>query len=349
MSADGAGQGPAGLPWPELAGGEPGPLYGVFGEEDFLVGHGVEAFCQCAAFGPNAALNIERFHAADAPPARVLESARTLPFLGRRRLVLVLDADQYKAAQLGEFVGYLEDPPPSACLVFAGSKLDARTKFAKLLQQRGRVHVFAKLYPNQLPPWLQGRAKVRGKRLSVSAAAFLAELAGLGLGALDSEVEKLSLYVGKRPEIGLDDARAVVGGGRLRTIFDLTDAIAAADLHRALTAFNQLHALGEAPVRVLAMVQRMFRQVLEASRLLERGGDERQVARQMRIPPQAAQTLLGRARRESKTGLSARLARLLQADMALKSSPATDRAIVERLIMDLCRMPSADARRGKNA
>ena len=337
-----SGQGPAGLPWPEISQGEPGPLYGVYGEEDFLVNQGLEAFAASQAFADNPSLNIEQFHAEDAGPSQVLESARTLPFLGRRRLIIVRGADLYKAQQLADFIDYLTDAPSSTCLVFSGGKLDSRTKFAKTLQKTGKVHVYKKMYPNQLPPWLNQRAAERGKRLAPQAAQHLAEMAGLGLGALDSELEKLSLFVGRRDEITMDDVAKVVGSGRLNTIFDLTDAVARCDLHRSLTAFEQLHALGEAPVRVVAMLQRLIRQVLEVRSVLDNGGDQRQVQQQLRIPPQATAALVVRARRESPAGLSGRLARLLRADIDLKSSPGTDRVIVERLIMDLCLINNPD-------
>ncbi len=323
--------------WPELERGEPGLLYGVFGEEDFLVQQVVARFEASPAFADNPSLNIERFHAEQTTPARVLESALTMPFLGRRRLVICLETHLFKAAQLAQFLDYLERPAVSTCLVFAGAKLDRRGKFAKRLEKHGKVQIIKKLYPQQLPAWLASRARLREKRLDPKAAAQLAELAGLGLGALDSEIEKLSLYVGRRETIGLEDVQAVTGGGRLYSIFDFTDALAAGRLDRALSAWDQLYALGEPAVRVVAMITRLWRQLLQVRRLLDQGGGEGQVQRALRIPPAATRTLLQRARRERAESLSESLARVLEADVALKSSPGSDRVIMERLIMDLCR------------
>lgn len=326
----------AGLPWPELAGDALGPLYGVFGEEDFLLNQALEVFMAAPAFSQNPSLNVERFHASDTLPGRVLESARTLPFLGVRRLVIIQETDLYKTAQMNEFTPYLEDPAPSACLVFAGAKLNMTTRFAKALSKAGKVHVFKRMYPRELAPWLGQRARARGKKLEGPAAAHLAELSGLGLGALDSELEKLSLYVGKRPSIGQEDVRQVMGRGRLYGIFDFTDALAAGELARALTAYDQLDSLGEPAVKVLAMVTRLFRQLLEARAVLDAGGGAGEVQRTLRTPPSAAKTLTQRAGKESAGRLSDRLEDILKADVALKSSPGSDRVIMERLIMDLC-------------
>jgi DNA polymerase-3 subunit delta len=231
---------------------------------------------------------------------------------------------------------YLAEPAPSTCLVFAGSKLDARTRFAKALNKAGKVHVFKKLYPRQLIPWLSERAAGRGKRLEAEAADYLSELAGLGLGALDSELEKLSLFVGQEKVIGLQAVKNVVGSGRLYSIFDFTDALAGGNLQRALTSLDQLMALGEPPVRALAMVVRLFRQLMQVRAILDQGGDQSEVQRALRTPPAATRSLMQRAQRETIDRLTAKLARILDCDLDLKSSPGADRIIMERLVMDLC-------------
>jgi DNA polymerase-3 subunit delta len=218
----------------------------------------------------------------------------------------------------------------------AGLKLDSRTRMAKALAKAGKVHVFKKMWPRDLPPWLNQRAAARGKTLATAAAERLAELAGLGLGALDSELEKLALFVGGRPQITAQDVAQVTGRGRLYSIFDFTDALAAGRLHRALTSYDQLDSLGEPAVKVLAMVTRLFRQLMEARRALDQGLGAGQATQALRLPPAAARTIIERAQRESAAGLAGRLGRILQADLALKSSPGVDRVIMERLILDLC-------------
>lgn len=322
--------------WPELEDGEVGPLYGVFGEEDFLTTEVVERFMASPAFSENPSLNVERFLAGDTPPARVLESAQTLPFLGSRRLVILSDFHLYKAARQAELLDYVNKPAPSTCLVLVGTKLDNRTKTAKALKAVGKVHVFKKLYHRDLVPWLHQRAKLRSKRLDPDAAGQLADLAGLGLGALDSELEKLSLYVGAEETISADVVHAVVGAGRLYSIFDFTDALASRRLDRSLTSLDQLLSLGEPPVRILAMVVRLHRQLLQVYAILQKGGDQSAVQRSLRTPPSATRSLMERARRESVAGLTGRLKKVLAADVALKSSPIADHIIMERLVMDLC-------------
>ena len=322
--------------WPELESGSPGPLYAVFSEEDFLLNQVAERFAASSAFSQNPSLNIERFYASQSPPARVLESALTLPFLGKRRLVLVAESHSYKAGQLAEFLDYVNDLPPETTLVFLGAKLDQRSKFAKALKKLGKVQIINKMWPRQLGPWLQERARLRGKRLDAAALDRLAELSGLGLGALDSELEKLSLFVGDAKTISLDHVRQGVGAGRLHSIFDFTDALASGDLARGLTAWDQLAALGEPPVRAMGMVVRLIKQLLQVRSILDQGGGEGQVQRTLRIPPAATKSLMDRARMESQASLARALKLALDTDLALKSSPGADRVIMERLIIRIC-------------
>lgn len=337
---------PKALPWPEVMAGEPGPLYGLFGEESFLVSQALAAFGNSPAFATNPDLNIERFHAADTKPEVVLQSALTLPFLGSRRLVMVQGLEGWSTPQVNVFVDYLKEPVDTCTLVFAGLKLLGSTKFGKALKKQGQLHVYKKMYVRQLLPWLDSRARLRGKTLERAARERLAELGGLGLGALDSEIEKLSLFVGEGKQITLDHVLAVTGRGLLYGIFDFTDAVAAGRLDRALSAYDRLHSLGEPPVKVLAMVIRLFKQLLQARAVVDQGGGPDQVQRAMHLPPAAARTLATRARKESPKSLSARLSLILAADAALKSSAGSNRVVMERLVMDLC-APKADPRAAK--
>jgi DNA polymerase-3 subunit delta len=322
--------------WPEIESGGLGALYGLFSEEDFLLNQVVERFCASPDFAQNPSLNIEKFYASQNKPHRVLESALTMPFLGSKRLIILYEANLFKAAQLADFLDYLDDPPPYTTLVFCGSKLDMRIKFSKQLKKKGKVEVLKKMWPNELLPWLKQRAELRGKSLEHNAAQRLAELSGLGLGALDSELEKLSLFVGSEQTITLKHVRQGVGAGRLHSIFDFTDALASEDLARALTAWDQLEALGEPAVRALAMITRLIKQLVQVRGILDGGGNEGQVQSTLRTPPAATQTLLRRARREDQESLAKALELILATDKALKSSPGADRVIMERLIMRLC-------------
>ena len=323
-----------------MAQGKPGPLYGVFGQEEFLIQQMLRDFTDCPAFAVNPMLNQERFLAGETPPSKILDSANTLPFLGTRRLIIVQDLDTYKAEALNQLVPYFDNPAPSTCLLFSAARLDARSRFAKALQARGKVHNVRKPYAGELPAWLQERARTRGKKLAPAAARLFVEMGEMGLMDLDREIEKLCLYIGQDTEITAAAAAFVLGQGRLYSIFDLTNAVIEADLGRALSALNQLLAMNESPLAILAMIIRVLRQLSQARQLLDEGGDESRVQQVMRTPPQVTRALLKRARRHSAGQLAEFLTDLLNADVALKSAAMADKTIMENLLFKLCNPPS---------
>lgn len=322
--------------WPEIAKGKPGPLYGVFGQEAFLIDQALEQFTTSPAFAANPSLNQERFQAMETSPSKVLDSANTLPFLGSRRLVMVQDIDAWKAEALNQFLDYFNNPAPTTCLVFSATRLDARSRFAKALQSKGKVLAVRKPYPKELPAWLQERAKIRGKNLSPSAARVMVELGDMSLMDLDREIEKICLFVGIEKELTPQVIKNVTSQGRLFSVFDLTNALARYDLGRALSALSHLLSMNEAPLAILGMITRLFRQVGQVRHILDSGGNESQVQQAMRIPPQATTDLIKRARRETPSSLAVILDDILMADLALKSSASADKIIMEDLLFKLC-------------
>lgn len=327
----------AGL-WPEVMAGNPGPLYVVFGDEAFLLSQALQQFIASPAFAANPSLNQERFLASDTQPGKVLDSANTLPFLGTRRLIMVQGIDAWKAEALNQFIAYFENPAPATCLVFSADKLDARSRFAKALQKHGKVQQVRKPYPRELPGWLQTRARMRGKNLSAGGARLLMEMGDLGLMDLDREIEKICLFVGNEKELSVNAIKSVLGQGRLFSVFDLTNAIAKGDLGRGLSALDQLLAVNEAPLSILGMITRLFRQLSQVREILDSGGGESQVQQSLRTPPQVTGDLVKRAHKESPARLAARLEDILLADLALKSSGTADKTIMENLLFKLCRV-----------
>jgi DNA polymerase-3 subunit delta len=325
-------------PCPEIAQGRPGPLYGVFGSEDFLRRELLDLFVNAPVFAHNPQLNQQHFSAGDTSPAKVLDSANTLPFLASHRLVLVHDIDACKAEALNQFLPYLDNPCPSTCLVFSAARLDARLRFSSALKKKGKVlTVPEKLSPHELSSWLVSRAGLRGNSLTPDAAAWMTNLGNLSLLELDQEMEKLSLFAGPGRKITLKEVDELLGQGRTYSVFELGNAITGGDLSRSLNALYQLLNLNnEEPIRILAFIGSTVRQWSQALEAVESGGGESQLQRTLRTPPQVTRALLRKGRSLSRARLEFYLEMLLATDLALKSSAAAEAPLLENLLFELC-------------
>jgi len=124
-------------PLATLLEGEPGPLYFLYGKERYLLDRAVDLLRARVLDPRTRDFNYELFYGKEAGAARIVQAARTLPMMAKRRLILVRDADEMKADELGGLIPYVSDPAPETCLVFVAEKADQRLKFFSAFKKHG--------------------------------------------------------------------------------------------------------------------------------------------------------------------------------------------------------------------
>jgi len=190
-------------------------------------------------------------------------------------------------------------------------------------------------------------AKQHGAKLSNEAADALVEMLGDEIGMLDTEIAKLVLYV--EPGANIDEAlvRDVVAGWQGKTIWQITDAIAAGDAAEAIRQLDKLMSGGQKPIALLPQIAWSLRRLGMATAMvehLERSGrrwrledalSQAGVKRSADIAQATSQ--LKALRRERGKQL---LPWLLDADLRLKgthSADGRDRFLLEQLVTKLAK------------
>jgi DNA polymerase III subunit delta len=268
--------------------------------------------------------------------------------MAKRRLVVGKGIDELKAEQLELLPAYVEDPNPSTCLVLLAEKVDVRLRAFSALRKAGFLHVFAPLRDQALAGWLRTEARARNITLDGEAAQALAQLAGPELGRLSQALEQLALYAGPGRPITLDDVEDLVAETRQRSIFELTKAIGAGEVTRALALLANMFRNREAPLRIEFMLAPQLRQPCRPKELSAAGAARPEIAAAVGINPYFLDDVLVPARRMSVAALAAAFERLYQADKAIKSSRVDPELVVSRLVQALAEdaSPRAPARRG---
>lgn len=174
--------------------------------------------------------------------ARLREGLQTLPFFGSGKVVWLKDCNflgDERAAQtsavtdaLGELAQELKTFQwQSIRLLVSAGKVDKRKVFYKTLEKIGKVEAFQALsvedkdWASQCEFRARHAIQERGKEITEEALAELVARVGPNARLLDSEVEKLSLYVGDRPEISPDDVAAICTRNKQSKAFALADAL----------------------------------------------------------------------------------------------------------------------------
>jgi DNA polymerase-3 subunit delta len=331
-------------PLAPLREGEPGPLYFLHGKERYLLDRAVDLLRARVLDPRTRDFNYELFYGKEAGASRIAQAARTLPMMAKRRLILVRDADEMKADELGGLIPYVSDPAPETCLVFVAEKADQRLKFFSAFKKKGVFVKLDPLYERQLPDFVRGEARARAVTLAPDAVTMIVAEIGAELGQLADAVERLAIYVGERKQVSAEDVDKVVATTRQRSVFDLANAVGSGDRAHALVVLSSMLGARESGVRIVAMLARHLRQLWITSELLQKTRDKFEIAGALGIPPFFADDIIRQARTIDGARAKRMHAALFAADKNLKSSRLDDARILEALILDLTRT-NASAKR----
>ena len=272
----------------------------------------------------------------------VARSAATLPFLGGRRLVVVRHAEALAARGSEALTQYLSSPSPSTCLLFlAGESLraDRERRTDHWLLKTVAPAAVVDVSPRKgrdLERWVQQRAAAEGLTVTDEAARLLRQLMGDDMTAVLGEARKAALAGGpQNHRVGEDEVAAVVGKRRLGGVFDLMRAIEAGQRDTALRTLDDLLALGEEPLRLLALLVTDVRQSWTMKESIQRGQGTEQIARTLRRPPGVVEALRARVALVSTAELASRLERCWRVEWRLKSG-GLPRAELAALVASLC-------------
>ncbi|MCU1277900.1 MAG: polymerase subunit delta [bacterium] len=331
-------------PLAPLREGEPGPLYFLHGKERYLIDRAVDLLRARVLDPRTRDFNYELFYGKEAGASRIVQAARTLPMMAKRRLILVRDADEMKADELGGLISYVSDPAPESCVVFVAEKADQRLKFFSAFKKHGVLVKLDPLYERQLPDFVRGEARARGVTLAADAVTMIVDEIGAELGQLADAVERLAIYVGERKQVSAEDVDQVVATTRQRSVFDLANAVGAGDRAQALRVLASMLGARESGVRIVAMLARHLRQLWITSELLQKTRDKFEIAQALGIPPFFADDIIRQARSLDGARAKRMHAALFAADKNLKSSRLDDARILEALILDLTRTNANERR-----
>ena len=224
--------------------------------------------------------------------ARLREALQTLPFFGNGKVIWLRDCSflgDERAAQtqivtdaLAELAQELKNFQwQNVRLLVSAGKADKRKVFFKALDKIGTVEnldgwsVNDRDWADQAATWARAAIQARHKAIAEDALAELISRVGPQARQLDSEVEKLCLFVGARNQITADDVAAVCTRNKTARAFALGDALGDRDLPRLLRRLDeelwQLHSDSQkseigllygliAKVRALLLLKEMLRE-----------------------------------------------------------------------------------------
>jgi DNA polymerase-3 subunit delta len=320
-----------------LRAGQVPQLLFLYGKEPFLLQRAVRLIRQTLFAAETDDFNDNQFVGKQATATEIIEAALTLPVFAQRRLVTVKDAHQLPATELEALLPYLKDPAPETCLLFVAEKIDSRRKFFQQFKKSGSMIEFKPLTDRELPGHIRNFLDDRDYRISADALELFCSMVGGSLHEVHGELDKLLIYLGERTLIDVADVQAVVSKGRAENIFELGNAVGRGDVAGALRLAKSLTDAGEAPLKILSLLVRHFRQLWKVRELQVQNRNPKEIASVAGVPFFVVQPLIAQGKRFSRKDFGRAFELFVETDLAMKSSGADAEALLESLLLGLCR------------
>jgi DNA polymerase-3 subunit delta len=327
----------------EIKGGHIHKVYLFYGSEQVLMQEVVDALI--GQIVPEDSFNFFRFHAEETPIQTVVQEADTMPFMAERRLIVVENAYLFTGTKgqrvehdLNSLETYLEQPAPYTTVVFLvyADKLDERKKITKLALKQAKVVHFPPLKEAECRDWIEKQVKQRGGRITPEAVNRLLFYVGTHLPFLRMEIDKLCLYVGEAGVIGEEAVDELAARTVEQDVFLFVDELVCGRIERAMRLFQDLLKQKEAPVKLLFMITRQIRIMLQVKLYAERGFAVQHIAGMIGVHPFVCKRAYEQSRNYSRAQLESLLCVLAELDYQIKSGQIGD---VQGLEMFLLRFP----------
>lgn len=238
-------------------------VYLFWGEERHLILEAVSRITKRVF--PDSEPNPLRYHpfnGRDATGEDIATLARTFPFMGGTRLIVVEALDKMNPSCVQLLARYADNPAKHSILILIASKVDKRKKGWRELGRSAVAVAFDPLYDNQIPSWIIKQGKALQLVISREIAGYLTEAVGTDMTTLSTALEKLRLSAPANGVVGFAAVRNLVLATRDRGVFELTKALSTRDLRASLAALLQLLDQGEKPVGIGAVIASHTRTLL---------------------------------------------------------------------------------------
>lgn len=261
------------------------PIYFLMGEESYFIDQISKTIEREVLTEDEKGFNQTIIYGNETDMSGIIGLAKQFP-MGAERSVIIVKEAQNLSRTIDQLESYVAQPQPTTVLVFnyKGKTLDKRKKLYKELQKKGILFESKKLYENQIPDWIESKAKSLGFSIETKAKFLIAEFIGNDLSRIENELEKLKLVI-QDGNITPEIIEKNIGISKDYNNFELRNAI---ETRNAEKAFRIVHYFGQNPkdnplVMTLSIFFQLFSNLIVYHTLTDKS--QSNVAKELRIHP----------------------------------------------------------------
>lgn len=157
-------------------------------------------------------------------------------------------------------------------------KLDERKKIVKTLKKNVTVIKKEVIDEKNLSGFVSSEFKANGFDIDYKTAKYFTDYVGKNVDILISEINKMIIYKDNNKTITIDDINNISSKAFNDNVFDLCDAMMKKDFKKIFSYYNDLMALKEEPVKIIALIGTQFNFVYQVKLLSNDGKTSKDIA-----------------------------------------------------------------------
>ena len=296
----------------------------------------------------------------------IIDEAKTAPMFGKHKLIIVENADGLLVKYQERISEYIKNPFSINCLILEVLSLDKRTRLAKAMNgKQGILIECDKLfdspapwetkkpeYDSELTKWIVLHARNFDKTMNLRSAFCLLEKTGNNLAIIDKQLEALSIFVGDRKEISIEDIQTLSGASHREKLFNLLDAIGMKNTISAVKMAENIFNIGmenerktitfdpkSIAITIVISSHKRMRDLWKIIRILDKGGNKNDILEKTSVKRPFVDKMIKQAKNFKEEEMYEKWKYMLEADLLCKTSRLSPTLIIEQLITKLCVWP----------
>lgn len=303
--------------------------YLLFGEEDYLKKQYKEKL-QKAVLPEGDTMNLASYEGKDVPIGEIIDLAETMPFFAERRLIILENTGLFKEAAT-DLADYIKDAPESVCFLFVEREVDKRGRMYKNTDKYGLAVEFKTPDVKILASWIGKKLGDNGLKIRESTVRLFLDRCGTDMNILNAELEKLSAYCMGRGVVEDADIEAICSIQISNEIFAMLEDMSEGRRAEAIRKYYDLLSLKEAPMRILFLISRQFR-ILMNLKDMDGKYPDGVIAKSCGVPPFALKKYRKGAARFERKRLEEAIRECADLEYSVKSGNLNDQMSVELLL-----------------
>ena len=255
------------------------PIYVIVAKDDFERKSAVETVVHAARKQIKEPAPTRSLQGDGLSQSALFQELDALALFEKLVIIVVTEAEKLPSAILKALAAYLNHPNPAVALVLSFGTAPAPS-FLTEVTTCGEVLVLPeeKMWEKEkrLQQWAMGYMQKEGKNLSQERARFIVSAAGIEMGRLKQELDKLLCYIDARITISDEDLQAVCTPEAHETIWRLAEMLLAGRPADAIRIAHQL--LEESSIHgLLKQIRGQFQTGYQVCSIVSRGGSSAEV------------------------------------------------------------------------